>query len=111
MKTGNGAMPASRLKEMLLAKRSTYESIVQGSRAQYVIYEARRILGEINAAIARIDADRGGLCTCCKAQIDTTILAHIPWARLCYTCNAKALHRRCDKDATREGADDDTATS
>jgi RNA polymerase-binding transcription factor DksA len=47
------------------------------------------ILGEVEAALARIDAGRFGLCTACGADLTKERLAVVPYARYCVHCEKK----------------------
>jgi RNA polymerase-binding transcription factor DksA len=44
---------------------------------------AQHALGEVGAALARIDAGTYGTCEACGERIGAERLAAIPWARLC----------------------------
>jgi DnaK suppressor protein len=51
-----------------------------------------RLLGEIDAALARIEAGTYGKCVNCGAQIPAERLEAMPWATLCIDC--KRLEER-----------------
>jgi len=48
-----------------------------------------RLLGEIDAALARIDDGTYGKCVNCGAQIPEERLEAMPWATLCIDCKRK----------------------
>lgn len=52
-------------------------------------HSARAELRDIEAALARLDQGRYGLCTSCGATIDDERLAAIPYVQLCRSCAAK----------------------
>ena len=45
-----------------------------------------QVLGEIDAALARIDAGTYGICTNCGKPIGEERLEALPWASLCIDC-------------------------
>lgn len=47
---------------------------------------ARRTLGEVEAALARIKAGDYGVCEVCDNSIPKARLEALPWARLCVSC-------------------------
>jgi len=47
------------------------------------------ILGEVQAALARIEAGRFGMCTGCAAPLTRERLAVLPYARYCVHCEKK----------------------
>lgn len=54
--------------------------------------DEEEILGEIDAALARIDAGTFGVCTNCGKPIGLDRLEALPWASLCIEC-ARARER------------------
>jgi RNA polymerase-binding protein DksA len=48
-----------------------------------------RLLGEIDAALKRIDEGTYGICVNCGAQISPERLEAMPWATLCIDCKRK----------------------
>ncbi len=56
---------------------------------------ARREIGQIDAALARLDRDQYGLCTRCGATIETARLEAVPYADVC---------RGCATEIERQGA-------
>lgn len=68
-------------------------SITLGREIDYSLGEnAQAVLGEIDAALARIDAGTYGTCTNCGNEIAVGRLEASPWASLCIDCarvNAK----------------------
>ena len=48
-----------------------------------------RVLAEVNAALARIEAGRFGICEDCGCTIGKQRLNAIPYARLCLSCQAR----------------------
>ena len=51
-----------------------------------------QVLGEIDAALLRIDAGTYGTCTSCGEEIPAARLEAYPWASLCIDC-ARTLER------------------
>jgi DnaK suppressor protein len=51
-----------------------------------------QVLGEIDAALLRIDAGAYGTCTNCSGEIPAARLEAYPWASLCIDC-ARKLER------------------
>jgi DnaK suppressor protein len=51
-----------------------------------------QVLGEIDAALLRIDAGTYGTCTSCSGEIPAARLEAYPWASLCIDC-ARRLER------------------
>ena len=49
-----------------------------------------QVLGEIDAALLRIDAGTYGTCTSCGGEIPQARLEAYPWASLCIDCRRKA---------------------
>jgi DnaK suppressor protein len=49
----------------------------------------RELLGEVEAALARIEQGTYGICTNCGQPIDEKRLEAIPWAALCITCEER----------------------
>jgi DnaK suppressor protein len=70
-----------------LAERSSaaYEEDV----ALELLGNEGHILGEVEAALARIEAGRFGLCTRCGAPLTRERLAVLPYARYCVRCEKK----------------------
>ena len=62
-------------------------SITLGREIDYTLGEnSQAVLGDINAALARIDADTYGTCTNCGKAISVGRLEAHPWASLCIDC-------------------------
>lgn len=74
-----------------------FEEGAQSDRAQQTLSalgEAqRREIGQIDAALARIEAGRYGICTACDQPIAPRRLAALPYAEHCAEC-AERLERR-----------------
>ena len=51
-----------------------------------LIAKEESLLGEVNAALARIDAGTFGLCETCKRAISRTRLDAVPYSRQCIRC-------------------------
>jgi DnaK suppressor protein len=70
-----------------LAERSSasYEEDV----ALELLGKESDILSEVEAALARIEAGRFGLCTKCGATLTRERLAALPFARFCVGCESK----------------------
>ena len=62
-------------------------SATLGREIDYTLGEnSQTVLGEINAALARIDAGTFGTCTKCGTAIAVARLEAHPWASLCIDC-------------------------
>jgi DnaK suppressor protein len=62
-------------------------SITLGREIDYTLGEnSQAVLGEIDAALARIEAGTYGTCTNCGSEIATGRLEAHPWASLCIDC-------------------------
>ena len=62
-------------------------SITLGREIDYTLGEnAQAVLGDIDAALARIDAGTYGTCTHCGNEIAVGRLEAHPWASLCIDC-------------------------
>jgi DnaK suppressor protein len=57
-----------------------------------LIGQARNQLSQVEAAIARLDADRYGECENCGRQIGADRLAARPTARTCIDCAGRSAH-------------------
>ena len=62
-------------------------SITLGREIDYTLGEhSQTVLGEIDAALARIEAGTYGTCTNCGNEISVGRLEAYPWASLCIDC-------------------------
>ena len=62
-------------------------SITLGREIDYTLGEnSQAVLGEIDAALARIEAGTYGTCTNCGTEIRVERLEAYPWASLCIDC-------------------------
>ncbi len=52
------------------------------------------ILGQVNAALARVDAGTYGRCTRCGQEIDPARLKALPYADMCIECKKKEEQSR-----------------
>lgn len=57
--------------------------------AQSLSLHARRLLGEIDDALRRMERDTYGLCERCGERIDLDRLDALPYARLCMDCKRR----------------------
>ena len=53
---------------------------------------SEHVLGEIDAALRRIDGGTYGICTNCRQQIFEERLEALPWATLCIDCQRNLEH-------------------
>jgi RNA polymerase-binding protein DksA len=53
---------------------------------------SEHVLGEIEAALTRIDGGTYGICTNCRQQIFEERLEALPWATLCIDCQRNLEH-------------------
>jgi RNA polymerase-binding protein DksA len=53
---------------------------------------SEHVLGEIEAALSRIDGGTYGVCTNCGTQIPEERLEALPWATLCIDCQRNLEH-------------------
>jgi len=53
---------------------------------------SEHVLGEIDAALRRIDGGTYGICTNCRQQIFEELLEALPWATLCIDCQRNLEH-------------------
>jgi RNA polymerase-binding protein DksA len=53
---------------------------------------SEHVLGEIEAALTRIQAGTYGICTNCDKQIPEERLEALPWATLCIDCQRNLEH-------------------
>ena len=61
---------------------------------EYTLEEGtERVLGEIDAALKRIDDGTYGSCTNCGGQIPEERLEALPWATLCIECQREQERR------------------
>lgn len=67
------------------AQQRENDQVLEALRA-----EARYELARVNAALARLEAGRYGLCTRCGAAITPARLAAVPQADLCSACAEQA---------------------
>jgi DnaK suppressor protein len=67
-----------------------FEEGAQSEHEQYTLVRLkdgqRREIGQIDAAIARVDAREYGVCRDCEQEIDPRRLAAVPYALLCTEC-------------------------
>lgn len=67
-----------------------FEEGAQSEHEQYTLTRLsenqRREIAQIDAAIARIDADEYGICRECEQEIDPRRLKALPYALLCTDC-------------------------
>ena len=62
-------------------------SITLGREIDYTLGEhSQNVLGEIDAALTRIEAGTYGTCTKCGKEISVGRLEAYPWASLCIDC-------------------------
>ena len=62
-------------------------TVTLGREIDYTLGEnSQAVLGEINAALARVDAGTYGTCTKCGNEISVGRLEAHPWASLCIDC-------------------------
>ena len=73
------------------------DTLADNERTQMLISNAQTMLGQINAALARLDAGTYGICTNCGKQIDPRRVEALPSVTLCIACQAAAeeasMHR------------------
>lgn len=69
-----------------LASHRDVDSIFERELAAASAARAREAIGEIDAALARVDARRYGNCESCGAPIPVERLETIPYVRLCVAC-------------------------
>ena len=55
-------------------------------RTQAEVTETRSTLEQVNAALARLDAGKYGVCARCGKEIDARRLSALPYATLCLPC-------------------------
>jgi RNA polymerase-binding protein DksA len=53
---------------------------------------SEHVLGEIEAALTRIEGGTYGICTNCSKQISEERLEALPWATLCIDCQRNLEH-------------------
>jgi RNA polymerase-binding protein DksA len=53
---------------------------------------SEHVLGEIEAALTRIEGGTYGICTSCSKQISEERLEALPWATLCIDCQRNLEH-------------------
>ena len=88
-----------RLREVLTIEPSSDEMdrIQHVSEREYAIDKLERSskrLGEIRAALRRIDAGTFGICAECDEDINLKRLAALPWAPFCIPCQEAADHQQ-----------------
>lgn len=67
---------------------------LERDRAQSLSGHARRMLGEVEAALERMDAGEYGTCANCGAAIERERLKALPYATLCMDCKRGEERRR-----------------
>lgn len=67
---------------------------VERDRLLVVAGDAQARVGEIEAALGRMDAGRYGMCEACQQPIPEARLEAVPEATLCVTCKTGAIFRR-----------------
>lgn len=67
---------------------------VERDRLLVVAGDAQARVGEIDAALARVDAGTYGTCDVCQQPIPEARLEAVPEATLCVTCKTGAIFRR-----------------
>lgn len=67
---------------------------LERDRAQSLSTHARRILGEVEAALGRMDAGSYGVCENCGSAIERERLEALPYATLCMDCKRGEERRR-----------------
>lgn len=67
---------------------------LERDRAQSLSGHARRLLGDIDTALARMDAGSYGTCQECGVVIKRDRLEALPYATLCMDCKRNAERRR-----------------
>lgn len=67
---------------------------VERDRVQTLAGVARGRIDEIDAALARLDADTYGMCRTCHRPIPVARLEAVPEATQCVTCGSGAVLRR-----------------
>lgn len=67
---------------------------LERDRAQSLSGHARRTLGEVEAALERMDAGEYGTCANCGAAIERERLEALPYATLCMDCKRGEERRR-----------------
>ena len=72
------------------------EIIFEAQRTRGVVENAQRLLTQVQAAIARLDAGSYGVCASCGNDIAPRRLEVLPYATLCIVCQSKV-----DARATR----------
>lgn len=64
----------------------TAQSQVNGERESVLLWQTRRTLGLVEAALDRLEGGTYGRCRKCGQPIDAERLAAIPYAALCMAC-------------------------
>ncbi len=67
---------------------------VERDRLLVVAGDAQARVGEIDAALARVDAGTYGICEVCQKPIPEARLEVVPEATLCVSCKTGAIFRR-----------------
>jgi DnaK suppressor protein len=67
---------------------------VERERAQSLATHARKVLVEIDDALARMDDGTYGICQRCETLIDVDRLDAIPYATMCMACKRLDEHGR-----------------
>jgi DnaK suppressor protein len=68
--------------------------VVDRDRDQVLHAHAMAALGDIEAALARVESGEYGRCTSCGEQIPSVRLEAMPAATVCVTCKGGSLSRR-----------------
>lgn len=66
------------------------DALADHERIEMLISNAQSMLGQINAALQRLDTGTYGICTNCGKPIDPRRLEALPYVTLCIGCQAAA---------------------
>ena len=66
------------------------DALADNERTQMLISNAQAMLGQIDAALQRLDTGGYGICTNCGKPIDPRRLEALPYVTLCIGCQAAA---------------------
>lgn len=65
------------------------DAMSDAERNQAMLHNSRVLLGQVNAALARLDAGKYGICENCGEEINARRLEALPYATLCVDCQAR----------------------
>ncbi len=69
------------------------DAMSDAERNQAVLRNSQVLLGQVDAALARLDAGTYGICENCGKEIGSRRLEALPYATLCVECQAKMEQR------------------